>query len=160
MNHYHEWRVCWQINRISFGGLAPSSIVNNIPKIHEKYVKKVHFALETQTLKNLQQFIEFLKKLWFCNVNPLKTFLYSPRMMNSCGLNFWQKHCYVNSYYGKIGVEKFERELESTLIYNHIDAKIRINSLTPPLLLLLSKRSLLLPAATAYCSITYQKNLH
>ena len=93
-------------------------------------------------------------------MNPLKTFLYSPRMMNSCGLNFWQKkHCYVNSYYGKIGVEKFERELESTLIYNHIDAKIRINSLTPPLLLLLSKRSLLLPAATAYCSITYQKNL-
>ena len=29
----------------------------------EKYVKqKVHFALETQTLKNFQQFIEFLKK--------------------------------------------------------------------------------------------------
>ena len=74
-------------------------------------------------------------------------------MMKSWGLT---KNCCVNSYYGKIGVEKFEREreLESTF-YNHIDAKIRINSLAPPLLqLLLSKRSLLLPAATSALLLT------
>ena len=163
MNHYHEWRVCWQMNLISFGGLATFSTVNNLPEKIDEKMFTLH--LKHRPWKTYNNSYSLWGNNCYCasvNVNPLKAFYIASQ--NDEIMGFDKKLLCKQLLWENWGWEIWERELESTF-YNHIDAKIRINSLAPPLVLqlLLSKRSLLLPAATSALLLTQrtpQKIMH
>ena len=93
-----------------FGGLATSSTVNNLPEKIDEKMFTLH--LKHRPWKTYNNSYSLWGNNCYCasvNVNPLKAFYIAsqPQWWNH---GVWQKNCCVNSYYGKIGVEKFERE--------------------------------------------------